>query len=150
MKDFKIQKALKGKTFKGYSVIKLLSEIWSLKKKPTPLKISEAYAEFEEILKDLKGKERKTVELRILEYLKDNIRLDSKTWQKAEKLLIEKGILKQGGLMQDVREIIREKGRWEGRQEVVLNMLKEKINVSVISKVTGLSEKEIKKLKNGT
>ena len=157
-KDSKIQKVLKGGRFKGYSVMKLLSEIWSLKKKPTPLKISEAYAEFEEILKDLKGKERKTVELRILEYLKDNIRLDLKTWKKAEQLLIEKGILKQGGLMQDVREIIREKGRWEGerkgrkegRQEVVLNMLKKKADISFISEVTGFSEKEIKKLKNGT
>ncbi len=67
--------------------------------------------------------------------------------------------------MQDVREIIKEKGRWEGeregikkgrqegrqeeRQQVVLNMLKKKLNISVISEVTGLSEKEIKKLKNG-
>ena len=78
----------------------------------------------------------------------------SLTWKKAEQLLIEKGILKQGGLMQDVREIIREKGRWEGRQEerqqFVLNMLKEKADISFICKVTGLSEKEIKKLKNGS
>ena len=60
--------------------------------------------------------------------------------------------------MQDVREIIKEKGRWEGlrkgrregRQEVVLNMLKEKVDISFISKVTGLSEKEIQKLKNSS
>ena len=157
--DPKIRQAVKGGKFKGYSVIKLLSEIWSLKKeKPTVLKINGAFAEFEEILKDLKGQERKTVELRILEYLRDNTELDSKTWEKAEKLLIEAGILKQGGLMQDVREIIKEKGRWEGRQEgrqardkeVVLNMLKEKTDISFISKVTGLSEKEIKKLKNSS
>ena len=49
----------------------------------------------------------------------------------------------------DIREHIKEKGRWEGRQardkEVVLNMLKEKADISFISKVTGLSEKEIKK-----
>ncbi len=62
--------------------------------------------------------------------------------------------------MQDVREIIKEKGRWEGereglkkgrqegRQEVVLNMLKKKLDISIISEVTSLSEKEIKKLKN--
>ena len=88
----------------------------------------------------------------------DEIDLDVKTWKKAEKLLIEAGILKQGGLMQDVREIIREKGRWEGeriglrkgRQEVVLNMLKKKADISFISEVTGFSEKEIKKLKNGS
>ena len=60
--------------------------------------------------------------------------------------------------MQDVREIIKEKGRKEGRQEgrqeerkqVVLNMLKKKLNISVISEVTGLSEKAIKQLKNGS
>ena len=161
--DPKIRQAVKGGKFKGYSVIKLLSEIWSLKKKkPTSLKIKDAYAEFEEVLKGLKGEARRTVELRILEYLKDNTKLDSKTWEKAEKLLIEAGVLKQGGLMQDVREIIKEKGRWEGerkglrkgrqegRQEVVLNMLKKKLEISVISEVTGLTEKEIKKLKNSS
>ena len=111
-------------------------------------------------MKSLKGQARKTIELRILEYLRDNTELDSKTWAKAEELLIEAGILKQGGLMQDVREIIKEKGRWEGerqglkkgrqegRQEVVLNMLKKKLDISIISEVTSLSEKEIKKLKN--
>ncbi|MDE0119339.1 MAG: hypothetical protein OXM55_04940 [Bdellovibrionales bacterium] len=64
--------------------------------------------------------------------------------------------------MQDVREIIKEKGRWEGereglkkgrqegRQEVVLNMLKKKTDISFISEVTGLSEKAIRKLKNGS
>ena len=76
--------------------------------------------------------------------------------------------------MQDVREIIKEKGRWEGereglrkgrqegrqegereglrkgRQQVVLNMLKEKADIAFIAKVTGLSEKEIKRLKNSS
>ena len=37
----------------------------------------------------------------------------------------------------------------QGRQAVILNMLKEKLDLSVISKVTGLSEEEINKLKNG-
>ena len=162
-KDPKIQQALKGGRFKGYSIVKLLSEIWSLKKKkPTVSQINDTFAECEEVWKGLKGEARRTVELRILEYLRDNTELDSKTWEKAEKLLIEAGILKKGGLMQDVREIIKEKGRWEGqreglrkgreeeRQQVVLNMLKEKANISFIAKVTGLSEKEIKKLKNNS
>ena len=102
----------------------------------------------------LKGKERKTVELRILEYLRDNTGLDLKVWEKAEKLLLSEGILKQGGLMQDVWEIIKEKGRWEGRQEerqqVVRNMLKKKLSISIISDVRGWPEREIKKLKNGS
>ena len=100
-----------------------------------------------------------------MEYLRDNTELDAKTWEKAEKLLIETRVLTQGGFMQDVLEIAKEKGRWEGqreglkkgrqegrqeeRQQVVLNMLKRKLDISVISEVTGLSEKEIKKLKNG-
>lgn len=40
------------------------------------------------------------------------------------------------------------KGRLEGRQEVILNMLKKKTDITFISEVTGLSEKEIKKFKN--
>ena len=42
-----------------------------------------------------------------------------------------------------------QKGRQEGvqkRNEIVLNMLKKKLDVSFISEVTGLSEEEIKKL----
>ena len=77
---------------------------------------------------------------------------------------MEEGILPKGGVM-DIRKHIREKGRWEGMQEgmkkgwqegrqegqkeAILNMLKEKMDFAVISKVTGLSVKKIKKLKNG-
>ncbi|MDE0518009.1 MAG: Rpn family recombination-promoting nuclease/putative transposase, partial [Bdellovibrionales bacterium] len=57
--DPRIRKSYKGKKFKGYSIINLLSEIWSLKKNPTVSKINNTFAEFEEILKDLKGKERR-------------------------------------------------------------------------------------------
>ena len=39
------------------------------------------------------------------------------------------------------------KGRQEGRQEVALNLLKEKADLSFISKMTGLCVEEIKKLK---
>ena len=42
----------------------------------------------------------------------------------------------------------REEGRSEGIEEVALNMLKSNFKPSVISEITGLSEKEIKKLKN--
>ena len=90
-KDPKIQQALKGGKFKGYSIIKLLSEIWSLKKKrPTVSQINDTFAECEEILKGLKGEARRTVEFRILEYLRDNTKLDLKTWEKAEKRFLEK------------------------------------------------------------
>ena len=54
----------------------------------------------------------------------------------------------------NVTERLKEEGRQEGwqkgRQEVILKMLKEKAEISFIAKVTGLSEEEIKKLKNGS
>ncbi len=109
--------------------------------------------------------------------MQDNTDLDLKTWKEAERLIMEEGILTKGGVM-DIREHIKEKGRWEGRQEgikegmqkgmqkgmqqgmqkgmqkgmqqVALNMLGGKFKVPVISKITGLSEEEIKKLKNGS
>ena len=52
---------------------------------------------------------------------------------------LEKGITK--GL---------QRGRVEAMQAVALNMLKEKVEISFIAKVTGLSEQEIEKLKNGS
>ena len=168
--DPKIRKAYKGKKFKGYGVIKLLDEIWSLKKNITPSKVIEAYDGFEEVFKGLRGEARKTAELRVLEYLEENTNLNSKIWKQAEGQLIEKGLLTKGGLMQDVREVIRAKGIWEGMRkgvqqgiekgrqkgreerdkEVIINMLKEKADISFIAKVTGFSESQIKELKNNS
>ena len=42
----------------------------------------------------------------------------------------------------------RQEGMQQGMQQVALNMLKEKTGMSLICKVTGLSEAEINKLKN--
>ena len=59
----------------------------------------------------------------------------------------EKGLLqgKQEGRMEGKME-----GRMEERQMVIAKMLQEKMQISVISKVTGLSKAQIKKLQNGT
>lgn len=158
--DSKIRRVYKDKSFKGRGVIKLLSEIWDIKN-PGPLKVREVFVGFEDILKGLKGERRRETSLRILEYLSDNAGLDIKIWEEVEVLLMEDGILTGGGVM-DIKEHIREKGRWEGRKEgrlegqqegqqkVVLNMLKKNLDITLISEVTGLSEKEIKKLKNGS
>ena len=43
-----------------------------------------------------------------------------------------------------------QKGREEGIQKVVLNMLAQKADISFVSKMTGLSEEAIRKLKNGS
>ena len=42
-----------------------------------------------------------------------------------------------------------QKGRQEERREVIFNMLQEKLDASLIAKVTGLPEAEIIKFKNG-
>ena len=75
-------------------------------------------------------------------------------WQKVERRAYHNNIFQKGGYM-GVREDIREEGRMEGRQErdrqVILNMLRKKTDISFISEVTGLSKKEIQKLKkNGS
>ena len=162
--DPKVQRFYKNQKIKGRGVIKLLSEIWNIKKITPPI-VKEVFVGFKDILKPLKGEQERDISLRILEYLSDNTDLNLKIWKEAEAWLIEEGILTRGGVM-DIREHIKEKGRWEGRKEgikegrregrqerdkeVILNMLKEKADIVFISKVTGLSEKEIKKLKNGS
>ena len=53
----------------------------------------------------------------------------------------------------NTREYIKEEGRQEGirqnQQQIVLNMLENNLDMPLICKVTGLSEEEVKKLKNG-
>ena len=44
----------------------------------------------------------------------------------------------------------RQEGLQAGMQQVALNMLKEKADFTFISKVTGLSEDQINRLKNGS
>ena len=64
---------------------------------------------------------------------------------------IQEGI--QEGMQKGIQEGIQEgkmEGLQEGRMEMVLNMLKKNAEISFISDVTGLSEGEIKKLKNGS
>ena len=159
LKDSKIKSAC-GK-LKGRGVIKLLSEIWSLKKEVDSFKLRDIYVEFEDLLRSLKGKEKERTQLTILNYLLDNTWIDNQTLKKAENLLVKDKIIKKGGLMKfkGIEDFIREKGRWEGLQKgirqgrqkeqhiVISNMLKKQLDVSLISEVTGLSQKEIKKVK---
>ena len=55
----------------------------------------------------------------------------------------EKGLLK--GRMEG-----HEKGRQDERQKLALRLLKKKMDLAFISEVTGLSQKEITKLRNGS
>ncbi|MBC6416196.1 MAG: hypothetical protein GDA46_07450, partial [Bdellovibrionales bacterium] len=52
--------------------------------------------------------------------------------------------------IQDSKEEGFEQGRKEGQQEIVLNMLKEKVEIAFISKITGFSKEEIEKLKKNS
>ncbi len=91
--------------------------------------------------------------------------MNRELWTKLESLAVKRGIFTKGGYM-DIREHIKEEGRQEGwqkgqqegwqkgrqeeKQTVVLNMLKKSADMAFISEVTGLSEEEIQKLKNGS
>ena len=148
----KLLKELKFKKSKG--VLNLFAKIWTLKDKK---KIKE-----EDLLKILSEfgvfstKADNDLVLSIMNYFK-SAGVSDELLERTEQEAFRKRIFtKKGGYM-DVRENIREEGRWvgikegekKGRQQVALKMLKENMNISVISKVTGVSEKEIKKLKNG-
>ena len=154
--DPKARGVLKDKSFQSRGVLHLLGRIWSLELSRTELK------EVLALFGDFSGK-RNDLIVSVADYLEAVLKESRKfrrLWEQVEKELVEEGIFQRGGFM-DIREHIREKGiqegirkgmrkgRQEGRQEVVLNMLKEKTEVSFISKVTGLSKDEIKKLKNG-
>ena len=68
-------------------------------------------------------------------------------WEELEREGVKQGVFSKGGYM-NTREYIKEEGRQERDKEIVLNMLKEKAGIDFICKVTGLSEEEVKKLKN--
>ena len=154
-----VTKALKSKKFKNRGTLNLLREIWTLEM--TEESLTRVLSKFGKIVDD------DTV-LGIMNYFKD-FGMTRKLWQKVERRAYHNNIFQKGGYM-GVREDIREEGRMEGRVEgrmegrvegrmegrqerdkVILNMLKKKTDISFISEVTGLSKKEIQKLKkNGS
>ena len=84
--------------------------------------------------------------------------VSNKEWKKIKKEARQKGLLKKGELMGgfiDTEKEMLQQGIQQGWQErnyeVVSNMLKKNTDVNFISEVTGMSVKEIKKLKkNGS
>ena len=139
----KLLKELKFKKSKG--VLNLFAKIWTLKDKK---KIKE-----EDLIKILSEfgvfstKADNDLVLSIMNYFK-SAGVSDELWEKTEQEAFRKRIFtKKGGYM-DVRENIREEGREAERQQVVLNLLKKKQNISFISEVTGLPAEEVKKLKN--
>ena len=138
--DLKLEKIFKDQKFKSRGAFYLLKEVWSSKADLFFLR------RVFHLFKDIIGK-REDFILSIMEYLMTGYKMKPELWKEAEKEAVKQGLLKKGGYM-DIKEYIAERARQEGRQEVVLNMLKKSTDISFISEVTGLSEKEIKKLKN--
>ena len=150
----KIGGFLKDSKIKTRGALSALQKIWSLKKAvPEILELFSLFSGFPE-------KRKKDLLIGLSNYLNKARGINFDLLKKAEKKAIKEGILKKGGYMNFTEEIKKEaklegwqKGQKEGWQkrnkEVILKMLQEKADISFISKVTGFSEKEIKKLKNG-
>ena len=166
-----IQKALQSGEFETIRpFVNLMANIWALKN-ATEEELKAVLAEFGEF------SDRKDIILSIADYLESADVIKEPLWRKLEKELVLKGTFKKGGYM-DIQEEIKQRGVLEGRKqgmqqgiqqgvqqgmqqgmqqgrrerdrEVISNMLKKNLNVSLISSVTGLPEAEIVKLKNGS
>jgi len=72
--------------------------------------------------------------------------LESLAWDKLKSEIIYS--LDRKGLIEEGIEKGREEGIKKEKIQVILNMFREGFDISVISKVTGLSEKEVKKINN--
>ena len=149
-----LRKVFKDKSFKSRGALYLLSEIWRLRARGVSLR------DIEVLLKEF-WKSRQDLVFGSIYYLRAAGVLSDERWEiiereAANKGLITKSLLKKGGIM-GFTEMITEKARMEGiqqgmqknQQAVILNMLKKKLDTSLIAEVTGLSEQEIKKFKNG-
>ena len=138
------------KKLRAYAPLNLMDRIWFLKNSPVEIKSSLAlFGEFSGLNVDLM--------LDVMEYLESAGVIDPALWNSIENELVLDGIFKRGGFM-NTREEIRQRGVQEGlrqgmqkgQQSVALNMLRNSLDISLISQMTGLSEKEIKQLKNGS
>ena len=139
----KWEKVFKDESIKSRGAFYLLREVWSSKADLVFLR--RIFDLFKNVLP-----KREDLILSILEYLVTGYKIKSEIWEEAEIEVVKKGIFKKGGYM-DIRKYIAEKARQEGwqkgQQEIILNMLKKSAKISFISEVTGVSEKEINKLR---
>ena len=100
--------------------------------------LEEAMSHFDKLSQDERMRNM-ALDQHIAEVIHD---LDRSGW-------IEQG--REEGIQQGIhqgREEGLQQGRQEERQQVVLNMLKKKADISFISKVTGLPESQVKEIKN--
>ena len=148
MHDPVVATAIKRKQFKSRGFLNALRRAWDLKADERELR------ELISLFDTWTGDRGDDLILSLGDYLWSVVPgMTEALWKKLEHSAVKEGIFTKGGYM-DVKEYIREEarqeGRQEGRQEVVSNMLKKSSDVVFISEMTGLSEEEIKKLKNGS
>ena len=157
----KIGRFFKDKRIKSRGALSALGGIWSLRKTVSELlRLVALFSDFPE-------KKKKDLVIGLLYYLNGARGVGFNILNKVEDKAVQEGLLKKGGYMNFTEEIKKEaklEGRREGRtegkregkregrkerdREIVLNMLQNQVDISFISKVTGLSEREINKLKN--
>ena len=142
IKNERLRECLKDKSSGLHWVLEVLDRSWFLRDNTKELR-ELLFGFFSSIKKE-------KLIIALMEYLRAQ-GLSSRLWKSLEREAIKKGLLNKGGYM-DVREDFiqqgMEKGRQERNYEVIVNMLNKKLDISFISEVTGLSVKEIKKLKN--
>ena len=148
----RLRECLKDKSSGLHWVLEVLDRSWFLRDNTKELR-ELLFGFFASIKKE-------KLIIALMEYLRAQ-GLSSRIWKSLEREAIKKGLLNKGGYM-DVREDIKQEGiqigwqkglqagRQERNHEVILNMLRKNTDISFISEVTGLSVKEIKKLKNGS
>ena len=156
----KIGRFFKAEEIKSRGALNVLKRIWSLKK--TVPELLEVVTLF---LSGFSEREKKDLTVGLFDYLHKAGKISFNLLKKVETEAVKKGILKKGGYMNFTEEIKKEaklegwqkgqkegwqKGRQEEKRQVILKMLQKKSDISFISEVTGLPEREIKKLKNGS
>ncbi len=159
--DKKVAQAIRSKAFKSRGFLSLLKRAWDLKADEKELK------KLIRLFDNCKGKDLGLVISNYVWKVVPN--MTKELWQRIEQQAVKWGIFPKGGYM-NIREYIKEEGRWEGihigrqegrqegklegRQEnmrqVIANMFRKNVDIPFIAEVTGLSEVEIKKLKNGS
>ena len=150
----RLEGVLKDKKMKSRGALYLLSKIWDLKLSHSQLKeVLALFGEFSD-------RKNNDCMANVSDYLKSVFNAGKRfrqLWDAVEKELIEEGIFKRGGYMsalEYIKEREQNKGFRKGCQDrnktIALNMLKKRLNIKLVSEVTGLSVKEINKLKNGS
>ena len=154
-----IQKIIHSKKCKIGGVMLLFHHIWGLQAKGLGVRVEDIYERVARILED---KGPAVTILYVKEYLSSALwglgeKRFNVLWKQVEQKLIKNNLLKKGGNMMTLDEELLLRGKQVGmqagmlkkQQQVIRNMLKEHLDISVIVKVTGVSAREVKRLQNG-